>query len=373
MGVTIRTNVALGTDITLESLKAEGYAAVFLATGLHDSRKLNIAGEDLEGILPGVAFLRDAALGRPIALGKRVVVVGGGNVAIDVALTAKRLGAEKVTMVCLETRDEMPAWDYEIEEAVEEKIDISNCLGPNRFVGDNGRLQGIEFKQCTCVFDENNCFNPQYNEDQKEFLEADTAIVAIGQGPELAFTQQEGIAVTPRGGLEADPLTLETPLPWVFAGGDGVYGPKSVVEAVASGKEAAESIDRYHERSGPAGQAGKKSGRTKNPITQNETGRQRMPMRTVPWRSGSAQLQRGRPRVFRDGSRRQEAERCLKCGICSECYQCVEACLAKAVDHTQVPLDRDLRVGSVVLSSATTSLTRPPWTSSITTGPTRTC
>ncbi|RLB22586.1 MAG: 4Fe-4S ferredoxin, partial [Deltaproteobacteria bacterium] len=245
MGVEIKTGITFGKDITLDSLKTDGYSAVFLATGLHLSRKLNVEGEELPGVLKGVDFLRDAALQKPVKLGKRVVVIGGGNVAIDVALSASRLGAEQVRLICLEKRDEMPAWDYEIEEALEEGVEIINSLGPKRFVGEEGKLKAIELKRCTAVFDETGAFNPQYDETDLTTIEADTAIVAIGQAADLSFSEKEGIAVGPKGGLEADPVTLETPVPGVFAGGDVFYGPRSVVEAVACGKEAAESIHRY--------------------------------------------------------------------------------------------------------------------------------
>ena len=233
MGVEIRTGVTFGQDVTLDSLKKDGYKAVFLATGLHVSRKLNVPGEDMAGVLRGVEFLRDAALGNPVSLPKKVIVIGGGNVAIDVALTALRKGAEDVTLVCLEKREEMPAWKYEIEEALEEGIQIVNSWGPKRFVEKGGRIAGIEFKRCTSVFDDQGAFNPAYDEKDLTVLETEGAIIAIGQAGDLSFAQGEKVAVTRRGGLEADPVTLQTPLGWVFAGGDALYGPKSVVEAVA--------------------------------------------------------------------------------------------------------------------------------------------
>jgi NADPH-dependent glutamate synthase beta subunit-like oxidoreductase len=134
MGVEIKTGVTFGSDITLDGLKSNGFQAVFLATGLHGSRKLEVVGEDLPGVLDGVTFLRNVALGKQIILGHKVIVVGGGNVAIDVALTARRMGCDEVTIVCLETREEMPAWQFEIEEALEAGVEIVNCFGPNRFV-----------------------------------------------------------------------------------------------------------------------------------------------------------------------------------------------------------------------------------------------
>jgi NADPH-dependent glutamate synthase beta subunit-like oxidoreductase len=142
---------------------------------------------------------------------------------VDVALTARRLGSDDVTMVCLEKRDEMPAWDYEIEEAIEEKVKIVNSLGPLRFLGSDGVADEVEFQECTSVFDENGRFNPRYDDCKLTSYEADTVIVAIGQMGLLDFADTQGIALTPPGGLEADPVTLQTPIEWVFAGGDAYY------------------------------------------------------------------------------------------------------------------------------------------------------
>jgi len=347
MGVEIRTGVAFGIDITMDGLKSDGYKAVFLATGLHLSRPLNIKGEDLADVLKGVDFLRNVALGETVSIGRRVVVIGGGNVAIDVAMCARRIGAQDLTLVCLEKREEMPAWDYEIEDALEEGVNIINSLGPKRFLDQDGKLTGIEFKRCTSVFDEDGAFNPHYDEKDITTLEADTVIVPIGQAADLSFSEGEGIPVTSKGGLKADPVTLETSIPGVFAGGDVFYGPKSVVEAVACGKEAAESIDRYlndldlHE------------GRIKDwsyekPSIEGEALIPRTAMRTLPLdlRKGNfEEIALG----FSEQEVRSEAERCLRCGICSECYQCVKACLAGAVDHEQKVVEREIHVGSIIL------------------------
>ena len=201
LGVEIKTGVTFGQDITLDSLKAEGFQAFFLATGLHVSRGLNVEGEDLPGVLQGVEFLKDSALKNPVTLGQKVLVIGGGNVAVDVALSAKRLGAGQVTLICLEKREEMPAWDYEIEEALEEGIEIVNSLGPKRFLQEGGRVSGIEFKRCTAVFDAQGAFRPTYDEKDLTTLTGDTVIVAIGQAADLSFAAGQGVAVTPRGGL----------------------------------------------------------------------------------------------------------------------------------------------------------------------------
>jgi heterodisulfide reductase subunit A-like polyferredoxin len=348
MGVTIRTGVTFGRDINFESLKADGFAAVFLAIGLHGGRKLGVENEETEGVLQGVDFLRDTAMGKDVSLGKEVLVVGGGNVAIDVALTAKRKGAEKVTLICLEKREEMPAWEHEIQEAIEGEIEIVNSFGPKSFFIDkNDRVSGIEFKTCTAVFDEEGRFRPLYDEDACTPMFGDTVIISIGQSTDLGNLGELGVSTTSVGGLEADPITLQTPLEWVFAGGDVFYGPKSVVDAVACGKEAAESIHRF------INGMDLREGREKlwefeKPEVAEEPVRERVPVRCLEPAARECnflEVSFG----YDENEAREESSRCLRCGICSECYQCVDACLAKAIDHEQQPETLELKVGSVVL------------------------
>ena len=350
MGVTIKTGVTFGEDVTLESLKADGFQAVFLATGLHGGRPLGVENEDAEGVLQGVDFLRDAALGKDVPIGDEVIVIGGGNVAIDVALTAKRKGAKEVTLVCLESRDEMPAWEHEIEEALEGDIKIVNSFGPKSFFIDKSqKVSGLEFKTCTAVFDEDGRFNPSYDESACEAMFGDTVIVAIGQSAITDFAAQEGIELSPPGGLQADPVTLQTSVEGVFAGGDAYYGPKSVVEATACGKEAAESIRRYLAGADLA-EGREQTWEFEKPDIANETKKDRVTVRCLDPEARECnflEVSFG----YNEEEAQAEAERCLKCGICSECYQCVEACLAKAVDHTQGAEEKDLRVGSVILST----------------------
>jgi len=245
MGVEIKTRVAFGSDVTLESLRQDGYQAFFLATGLHQNKRLNIENEDMDGALKGIDFLRDVSLGNSVSVGNRVIVVGGGSVAIDSAMTSFRKGAQEVTLVCLEERDEMPAWEHEIQTALEEGVNIINCFGPNRFLQEDGRFSSVEFKRCTCVFDKDGRFNPQYDVTDLTELEGDTVIAAIGQVADLSFAEKQGIPVSSAGTLEADPVTLETPIKGVFAGGDVYHGQASIAEAIGSGREAAVSIDRY--------------------------------------------------------------------------------------------------------------------------------
>ncbi|MBF0389953.1 MAG: FAD-dependent oxidoreductase, partial [Desulfamplus sp.] len=378
MGVEIKTGVEFGKDITLEGLKKDGYSTLFLATGLHGSRGLGVSGENLQGVLKGVNFLREAALhncearnenGEPLTtsceplLGK-VIVIGGGNVAIDVALTARRLGSKDVTMVCLEERVKMPAWDYEVEEALEEKVKIVNSRGPVRFIpkaDTNDNVGGVEFKKCTSVFDEQGRFNPQYDETDLITIDADYVIVAIGQSAELEFAKSQEITVTPRGGLSADPVTLQTPIPWVFAGGDVFYGPRSVVDAVASGKQAADSMHKFiqgedlksQEVIDKLSQAHKKELDYEKPdIT--EVLKQKPRPRINPSKIAVAEREGNFCEVtcgLPEEAIVQEATRCLACGICSECYQCVEACLAGAIDHCQQVVYKNLSVGSVIMTS----------------------
>ncbi len=351
MGAEIKCGVTFGKDITLESLKKDGYAATFLAIGLHNGRKLGVDNEDIDGVLQGVDFLREAAKGKKIEVGKEVVVVGGGNVAVDVAQVAKRLGAEKVTLICLERREEMPAWEYEIAEALEDDIEIVNSFGPRNLFLDTSKkkVSSIEFKSCTRVFDANGRFSPEYDEGVCQTFTADTVIIAIGQSANLDGIKDQGIAISRPGGLEADPVTLQTPIDWVFAGGDAFYGPKSVVDAVACGKEAAISIDRF------INNLDLKEGRQKvweyvRPAIEGEGITERIKAKQLApeARAGNwLEVAYG----FNEDMAKKEAHRCMSCGICSECYQCFDACLAGAIDHNQVPVDKDLTVGSVVLAT----------------------
>jgi len=322
MGVEIKTGVTFGKDVTFNDLKKQGYKAFFLATGLHRNIRLNIVNEDMEGILNGIAFLRDISLGNPVSLGRKVIVIGGGNVAMDVAMTAIRQGADEVSLVALEQRGEMPAWEREIKEAEEEGVQFVNGLGPNRFLENSGRLSGVEFKRCTSVFDEKGAFNPQYDEADLTSLQADTVIVAIGQAADSPFLKEQGISVNDEGQLVADPITLETPIEGVFAGGDAYYGPKTVVEAIGCGKEASVSIDRYLRGLDLyTGRELRDAGLT--PITEPYREKYDPAPRTeVAWiptreRMKSDEVQIG----FTEDQAVREARRCITCGT-----SCVQAC-----------------------------------------------
>jgi len=244
-GVEIKTEMALGKDFFMSDLLDQGYKAIFLAMGAPLGKRLQIEGETLPGVLQGLDFLNDVNLGKEVRIGRRVVVIGGGNVAIDSAMTALRLGAKSVELVCLEPQNDMPAFKDQIGDALEEGIAIHACWGPKRIKG-NGKVSGVDLIKCTSVFDGGGNFRPKFDETISTFLDADTVIIAVGQAVDLASLDGEpGIGLTSAGAIKVFGSGLETPLPGVFAGGDVTTGPKSVVDAVAAGKEAAELIDRF--------------------------------------------------------------------------------------------------------------------------------
>ena len=270
LGVELKLNSAIGRDFTIEDLKKDGFKSVFIGIGAHKSRDLRIEGIENDGVLRAVDFLLNANLGYRVELGNKVIVVGGGNVAIDVARTAARqesaetrhvtevsealdvarsavrFGAKEVHMVCLEDWTEMPASKVEIDEALEERVQIHTRKGPNRIVGNNGKVTGFETIDCISVFDENKRFNPKFAPSTERIMEADTVIMAIGQTSDLTWIKpQDGIEITPRNTIKVDPISLATTAPGVFAGGDVSFGPRNAIDAIANGKKAASSIHKY--------------------------------------------------------------------------------------------------------------------------------
>jgi NADH-quinone oxidoreductase subunit F len=245
--VEIQTGKALGRDFTIADLFKQGYKAVFLAVGAHLNQKMNIPEEEAQGVLPGINFLRQVNLGGKMQVGERVAVIGGGNVAIDAARTALRLGAKEVSIVYRRTRDEMPANDEEIEEAEHEKIKILYLIAPTQIITENGKVKELECQRMELGdFDASGRRRPIPVKGSEFLLEVDTVIPAIGYVPDLScLPQDDGFKTTKAGTLQVDPITLATHRPGVFAGGDLVTGPSTVVEAMASGYRAAVSIDRY--------------------------------------------------------------------------------------------------------------------------------
>ncbi|MBL8967679.1 MAG: FAD-dependent oxidoreductase [Spirochaetaceae bacterium] len=246
LGVEFKTGVEVGKDLSLADLRGQGFKAFYLAIGAQAGRRLGLDGEDAKGVVTGVDFLREVNLGSAPRLSGKVVVIGGGNVAIDVARTATRVGGEAVTMYCLESRAEMPALPEEIDEALAESIAIENSWGPKRIVAENGRVVGVEFKKCVSVFDENRRFNPKFDESVTKLVPADQVLVSVGQAMDWGKLLEGGkIELNPNKTVKADPTTLQTAESDVFAGGDAMTGPKFAIDAIALGKEAAVSIHRY--------------------------------------------------------------------------------------------------------------------------------
>ena len=356
LGVEIKYNTALGKDITIDGLFDQGYKAVFVATGAHGSRSLGVEGEDAEGIIPVTTFLKGVNLGQAPPLGGKVLVIGGGNVAVDAARSAVRLGAGQVTMIALENEEEIPAWPWEIEEALEEGVTIMHRWGPRRFQVENGRVKGLELKSVTCVFDDTGRFSPTYDDTCLEVVEADTVVVAIGQAPSTEGVVEGGVKTGRGGSIEADPTTLATSRAGVFSGGDVQHGPRIAIDAVAAGQKAAESIARYIEGRDmaegrePLEMCGDEDYR---PITNDiqRKARLAMPKLSAEERVKSfAEIELGLDKDLA----LEEAARCLSCGICCRCYQCVKACLPGALTletHQMRDETVELEVGSVVLAT----------------------
>ena len=246
LGVKFKTGVEVGKDVTISGLRVAGYKAFYIAIGAQKGRGLKVEGEDLEGVISGVDLLRDVALGRANMLSGKTIVIGGGNVAIDVARSAVRLGAESTDMYCLESYTEMPALDEEKEEAVGEGIVINNSWGPKRILGENGIVTGVEFMHCISVFDENHRFAPKYDENDTIFVSCSNVLVSIGQSIDWGRLLKGSKAkLTMRGTLEVAEISYQAGEPDVFAGGDAVFGPKFAIDAIASGKSGAISIHRF--------------------------------------------------------------------------------------------------------------------------------
>lgn len=247
MGVEFKCGVTVGEDVTIEELRKEGYKAFYLAIGAQGGRKTGIPGEDAQGVQTGVEFLRNVNLDEEgIKLIGRTVVVGGGNVAVDVARTALRAGSAEVSMYCLETRDIMPASDEEVAEAEEEGIGVNNGWGPKEILTENGKVIGIVFKKCLSVYDEAKRFNPQYDENNCMTVLCDNVLISVGQsiqwGELLKGTKVE---LNGNGTVKADAVTYQTAEPDIFVGGDVYTGPKFAIDAIAAGKEGCVSINRF--------------------------------------------------------------------------------------------------------------------------------
>ncbi|ATW24988.1 FAD-dependent oxidoreductase [Candidatus Formimonas warabiya] len=316
MGVKIQTNVTLGQDIRLEGLKEQGYQAIYLALGTHKNRPLQVEGEDYQGVYAGVNFLRDLNLGKKMEFyGKRVAVIGGGNVAIDVARSLTRMGIKEVQIFCLESREEMPAYADEVAEAVKEGVMINNGWGPRTITGKDGKVTGITLKSCTSIFDRECLFNPAYDENRTLDLEIDRIVVAIGQVVDDSFDPSASKIKIGKNSLLEISASCATSVEGVFAGGDCVSGPSSVVEAVKYGKEAALSLDRYL---GGDGQIISKKlfvRQLSGPVNEDEIGRPEAALIPPESRKGDfAEVEEG----LTEKSALVECRRCLRCDVLRE-------------------------------------------------------
>jgi formate dehydrogenase beta subunit len=380
LGPELRVSARLGKDFSLADLRTQGYKAVLLAFGLHRSRDLMIPGNDLDGVVKGVDFLLNVNLGYRFSIGKRVVVIGGGNVAIDVARSALRqqqqltlealsssllpeslseseldvamkelmdvsrqalrMGAREVHLVCLESREEMPAFEEEIEEGLEEGLKIHPSLGPKTFVGKGGRLAGLQTIRCTSVFDANHRFNPTFEAGTESVISCDTAILAIGQASDVSFlTSADGVETTRQGTIKIDPQTLMSTAPGIFAAGDIAFGPRLIISAVADGKKAAEEIDRYLRgaewKPRPKYVQITVLDHHKMAESFDEYSRLAVPAVPLERRTGMTEVETG----YTEDEARREASRCLQCWVntifdgneaegteCILCGGCVDVC-----------------------------------------------
>ena len=241
MGVEIKCGIEVGKDVTLDELRAQGYKAFYIAIGCQGGRKAGIPGEDAEGVMTAVDFLRTVGADESYPVTGKAVVVGGGNVAIDVARTAQRCGAESVAMFCLEPRDKMPASEEEIAEALEEDVTIDCGWGPKEILTENGRVTGIVFKRCVSVWDKDGKFAPAYDENDTKTVPCDRVFLSIGQ----SILKGSKVELGRGNGAVADSLTYQTAEPDIFVGGDVYTGPKFAIDAIAAGREGAISIHRF--------------------------------------------------------------------------------------------------------------------------------
>ena len=347
-GVEIKTNSPIGASLTLKDLAAQGYEATLIAVGAHQNNRLGIPGEELDGVISGVEFLRDANMDNKVRIGQRVAIVGGGNVAIDAARTAVRLGAKDAFILYRRSREEMPANAEEIEETEEEGININYLVNPVRIIGKDGKVTAVECARMRLGEPDSSGRRSPVPIEGSEFrLEVDTVIPAIGQAPDLSFLGADGqVKTSRRSTVEADSLTLETTMPGVFASGDVVLGPATVIEAIATGKQAAISIDRYLRGEDLRQGRNRDFVEAEVPLEGIKKARRHQSPTVSPGdrKADFREVVLG----LAEDQAKAEAERCLSCGLCSECFQCVTACKAKAVDHAQEEETLEINVGSVV-------------------------
>ena len=348
MGIEFKYNVEVGKDITIQQLREDGYKAFYVAIGAQGGRMAGIPGEDGEGVVTGVEFLRNVNLDEEHAkVGGRTVVIGGGNVAIDVARTALRAGSEQVSMVVLESREEMPAAKDEIQEAEEENIQILNSWGPKEILLENGKVKGIVLKKCVSVFDENHRFRPVYDEEDCMTIACENVFRSIGQSIQWnGLLEGTAVELNPNGTAKADPVTYQTAEPDIFVGGDIYTGPKFAIDAIAAGKEGCVSIHRFvHEgHSLTLGRDLRKFvelDKSNVEIEEFDNAKRQIPGKKA---GVATQTFRDLRSTFTEEQIRTEAKRCLGCGAsivdenkCIGCGLCTTRC-----EFDAIHLSRDL-------------------------------
>lgn len=356
LGVEIKTNTPLGPDLTVEDLFEADYKAIYLGLGAHKGIDLGIPGETAKGVCQGVDFLRELNLTGRAKVGKKVAIIGGGNVAIDVARSAIRLGAGDVQIVYRRTRAEMPAWEEEISAAEEEGATITYLSAPQEVLTQDGEIVGLRcIRMELGEADSSGRRRPIPVPGSEYDIEIDQLIPAIGQRPDLsALEDVMGLDFSRWGTIEVDPITYATNRDGIFAGGDVQTGPWVAIGAVAAGREAAESIVRYLD--GRDMTEGREPISNEHPIhrpiPQGEPTAPRAKMPMLPdekRREGFLEVELG----YDAETGQREANRCLNCGYCCECFQCVKACGPGAVTletHTQKPETVQLQVGSIILA-----------------------
>ncbi len=346
--IEVRLNCRIGRDITLDGLRDQGYGSIFIACGAHQNLRLDVDGIEHDGVLYALDFLRGVNLGEGVRVGRRTAVIGGGNAAMDSARAALRLGADEVTIVYRRSRAEMPALDEEVHLAQEEGVRFHFLANPVRMIGDDrGSIVAMEcIRMKLGEPDASGRRRPVPIEGSNFVLDVDTVIIAVGQTSDL-----EGLPLGSAGRIACDD-SLATEMPGVFAGGDVVLGPASFVEAMGHGHTAAEAIHRYLRGQSPEGEAGLEgaAGEKIAPNPFPDTPRQ--PRRPMPQASVDRRKRDMREidLGYSEEDAVAEAQRCLNCGLCSDCRLCETVCDAAAIFHDMRPEAEVLRVGSVILA-----------------------
>ncbi|MGD8261462.1 MAG: FAD-dependent oxidoreductase [Desulfobacterales bacterium] len=321
-GVEILYNSPIDAKHTFNDLLNEGYSAVFIAAGAQASKRIGIPGEeeDLEGLYYGLEFLSQVRAGEKVPLSGKTVIIGGGNVAVDAARTALRSGAQDAHIFCLEPRDQMPAWEKDVDEAIDEGIVINAEASPSKITQENGRVTGVEFTHCVCVFDDEGCFNPTCDLDDTRLVDADNVIISIGQAADMSFLDADSqLERELWGTLVVDTNTLATNIPGVFAGGDFTTGPTFVIRAIASGRRAAIAINKYLTGDdSPVYIPDEKSARhTATGLALEEESTEDKPRVEVAFEDAGQRINDFREveKGFSEEEGRREAVRCLRCDL----------------------------------------------------------